>query len=215
MIQPRDDAKELCLTDTRGPEKTDHLALRAVLAHDVANFRIYVSENDLVLVRKADVVNLQKCFAVGAAVGHRKSSQIHELLSFFKLQIRVREQEFLGQSARVVLKQSNQQNGDLNRKYGVQPEVFVLIQQQCTDTTLRPGDAFDHREHHPAHGRVLPHGIESSVCFAQDDHFPNDAPLTHAQCAGQVKFFFRNLRHHVDHAGHKEDRHAKNQEAYL
>src|SRR5882762_10147417 len=82
VIQPGDDSKELRLADARRPEKTNDLALGAALAKD-----------DLVFVRKADVVNLKKRFAVGAALGHGWSSQIQKLLSFFKLQLRVGEQK--------------------------------------------------------------------------------------------------------------------------
>src|ERR1700730_1508936 len=133
VIQAGDDSKELRLADAGRSQKTNDLALGAALANDVANFRVHIAKDDLVFVRKADVVNLKKRFAVGAALGHGWSSQVQKPLSFFKLQVRVGEQKFLRQPQRVILKQANQQNCDLNRKHGLEPEVLVLIQQQGTD----------------------------------------------------------------------------------
>src|SRR6266446_1077727 len=180
MTQTDDDSKELRLADAGRSEKTDDLALRAAFTDDVANLCVDIAKDDLVFVRKTDVVDLEKRFAVSAARGHGWSSQVHELLSFFKLQIRSREQEFLRQPQRVILKQSNQQNGDLNGEHSLKPEMLILIEEQGADTALRPRDAFDHGEHHPAHGGVLAHRIESGVGLAQHNHFPDDAPLAHA-----------------------------------
>src|SRR5213594_292575 len=175
VIQPRDDSKELRLADAGRAEKTNDLALRAALAHNVANFRVHIPKDNLVIVGKANVINLKQRFAVGAAFGHEWSSQIDELLSFLELQVRVGEQKLLSQPQRVILEQSNDQDSDLNRKHGLKPEMLVLIQQQRADTTLRPRDAFDHGEHHPTHGGVLAHGIESSIGFAQHNHLPDNA----------------------------------------
>src|SRR5207245_9271646 len=113
-------------------------ALRATLTDDVANFRVDIAKDDLVFVRKADVINLKKRFAVGKALGHGWSSQIHQLLSFFKLQVRVGEKEFLGQPQRVILKQANQQNCDVDRKDGLDKEVHVVVKRQLADSPFRP-----------------------------------------------------------------------------
>ena len=74
VIQTGDDSKELCLADPRRSEEAHYLALRAALAHDVANFRVHIPKDNLVFVRKTDVINLKKRFAVGAALRHGWSS---------------------------------------------------------------------------------------------------------------------------------------------
>src|SRR5438046_2541019 len=215
LIQPRDNAKELGLANARGAEKAYDLALRAVGAHDVANLRVDIVKNDFIVVRQTDVVNLEKRIGVFALFGQALSSQMPKPLPLFQLQIRVGKEEFFGQAQRIVLKQANQQDGDLNRKDGFEAEMFVLIEKQRADAALGARNAFDHCEHHPSHRGVLAHGIESGAGPAQHDHFPNDPPLAHAQGAGQIKLFLRHLRHHVDHAGDKEDGDPEDEQAYF
>src|SRR5260370_23009282 len=119
LIQSRDNAKELGLADARGAEKADDLALSAVGAHDVANLRVNVAKNHLVVVRQADVVNLEKRVGIFASFGQALSSQMLKPLPLFQLQVRVGKEEFFRQAQRVVLKQAHQQDGDLNRKDGL------------------------------------------------------------------------------------------------
>ena len=67
MIESGDDAKQLCLPDARGAEKANHLALGAIVAHDIADLCVDVAQHDLVVVGKADVVNLEKSIGVFTA----------------------------------------------------------------------------------------------------------------------------------------------------
>jgi len=46
-----------------GPRKPTTWPWVRALANDVANFRVHIAKDDLVFVRKADVVNLKKRFA--------------------------------------------------------------------------------------------------------------------------------------------------------
>jgi hypothetical protein len=110
--------------------------LRAAGTHDVADLRVDVAKNHLVLISKAHVVNLKKRIAVSAALGHWLSSQMVERLSFLELQARVGEKESLGEPQHVVLQQSNHKNCDLNRKHSLQPKMLVLIEEQSTHATF-------------------------------------------------------------------------------
>ena len=60
---------KVCYFVNSGSEAND-LALRSSFAHDVADFRVDIAEDDLVVIREADVVNLQKRIAVGAPLRH-------------------------------------------------------------------------------------------------------------------------------------------------
>ena len=71
-----------------------------------------------------------------------------------------------------------------NGKDGFEVEVLVLIQQQGPYASLGARDAFDHGEHHPAHGGVLAQGIKGGIGPAQDDYLPDHAPLAHTKGAG-------------------------------
>jgi hypothetical protein len=82
-------------------------------SHDVANLLVDVAKNDFVAVRQADVVNLEKRVGALASLGQTSSSQIVKPLSLFQLQISARKEEFLRQAQRVVLAQSDRQDGDL------------------------------------------------------------------------------------------------------
>src|SRR5467141_2535207 len=104
LIQSCDDAKELGLADARGAEKADDLALSAVGTHDVANLRVDVAKNDLVVVSQTDVVNLEKRVGVFASFGQALSSKMLKPLPLFQLQVRVGKEEFFGQAQRVILK---------------------------------------------------------------------------------------------------------------
>ncbi len=95
--------------------------------------------------------------------------------------------------------------------------MFWPSPERSPDTipALRPRDALDHREHHPSHRGILAHGIESGICPAEHDHFPNHSPLAHAQSTGQVKLLFGDLGHNVDHAGNKKHGDTEHKEAYF
>src|SRR5207245_3641354 len=97
----------------------------------------------------------------------------------------------------------------------LETEVFVLIEQQRSNTALRTRDALNHREHHPSHRGVLAHSIKSGISPAEHDHFPNYAPLAHAQGAGQVKLLFGDLSNNVDLAGYKKHGDPEHEEAYF
>ena len=112
-----------------GAEKANDLALGAIGAHDVANLRVDVAKNDFVIIGQTDMVNFEKRVGVPASLGQALSSQMLKPLPLFQLQIRVRKEKFLGQTQRVVLTQSNQQDGDLNGKDRLKPEVFVLVEK--------------------------------------------------------------------------------------
>src|SRR6266576_3175239 len=89
LIQSCDDAKELGLADARGAEKPDDLALSTVGTHDVANLRVDVAKNDLVVLKQADVVNLEKRVGIFASFGQALPSQMLKRLALFRLQVRV------------------------------------------------------------------------------------------------------------------------------
>src|SRR6266571_6109543 len=111
MIESRDDAKQLCLTDARGAEKSDYLALGAIVAHDVADLCVDVAQHDLVVVGKADVINLEE--NIGVFTASRQCSILNRaryLLSLLQLQIGIRTNELLGHAQHVILKQADDQD---------------------------------------------------------------------------------------------------------
>src|SRR5713226_9348494 len=111
MIESGDDAKQLCLTDARGAEKSDHLALGAIVAHDVANLCIDVAQHDLVVVGKTDVINLEK--NIGVFIVSRQCSILNRaryLLSLLQLQVGIRTNELLGHAQRVILNEADDED---------------------------------------------------------------------------------------------------------
>src|SRR5258708_7468101 len=92
---------------------------RIILRNYANHSGVDVAKNDLVVVRQADVVNLEKRVGIFASFGQALSSQMLKPLPLFQLQVRVGKEEFFRQAQRVVLKQANQQDCDLNRKDGL------------------------------------------------------------------------------------------------
>ena len=55
----------------------------------------------------------------------------------------------------VILGEADGEDDELDGEDLGEVEVLVLVEQHGADATFSAGDAFDHREHHPADGRIL------------------------------------------------------------
>ena len=91
-------------------------------------------------------------------------------------------------------------------------EVLVLVEEHGADAAFRAGNAFNHGEHHPAHGGILAECFEGFIGLAENDNFVDDAPFAHAEGAPEIEFFFGDGGHDFGHAGNEEYRDRENEQ---
>jgi SAM-dependent methyltransferase len=80
------------------------------------------------------------------------------------------------------------------------------------DAAFGAGDTFDHRQHHPADGRVLAEDFNGAIRRAEDDDFPDHLPFGHPEGAGVIELRFRDGFNFGGHGGDEEDGHAEDEE---